>query len=238
MIKGIYRQVCGLALISSFFASGIDAKADSRAWKSKFGSRTVEGEFVELKDGKLSLRKPGGGNLTLPISALTAEDQEFATQAQNAIDAQNRVDVSAALKDKMFRMVNGKAEPFALPAKNQPAYFLFYVVSSLCDTCVSHAPRLKEYYEKTLAPASEIELIVISLDTDKEQQQEYLAGQKLPFPAVSFESMAEFTTAVTPGVFNPEVDGCQTFILTTADGKVLAKSALEPKSAIEGILKH
>jgi hypothetical protein len=239
MNKGIYWQVCAVAAASIFLATENDASAEARAWKSKFGSRTIEGEFVELKDGKLTLSKPDGGNFTLPISALTAEDQEFAAQAQSAIDTRNRVDVAAALKDRMIRMVDGKTEPYALAADEKaPTHFLFYVVSSLCDTCLEHAPRLKNYYEETLAPAPEIELIVISLDTDKEQQQEYLAGQKLPFPAVNFDSMADFSTAITPRIFSSAVDGCQTFILTTADGKVLSKSALEPKAAIASILKQ
>ncbi|MGK0189669.1 MAG: hypothetical protein ACI9R3_005486, partial [Verrucomicrobiales bacterium] len=84
----------------------------------------------------------------------------------------------------------------------------------------------------------EIELVVISLDTDKEQQQDYLAAQRLPFPAVDFEAMDKFSTAITPRIFDKAVDGCQTFILTTADGKVLGKSALEPKQAIAKILQQ
>lgn len=222
----------------AIFVAAISAGADERSWTSKFGSRSVQGEFVELKDGRLTLRKLDGSTFALPVSALITEDQEFASNAQKTIDTDNQVDVLAAVEGKMIRMVEGKPMPFELQAQNRPSHILFYVVSSLCDTCLEHAPRLKGYYEKTLAPAPEIELIVISLDSDREQQQEYLAGQRLPFPAVNFEAMTPFSTAITPRIFSSQIDGCQTFILATADGKVLSKSALEPKQAIAEILKE
>lgn len=214
------------------------AQADTRDWTSKFGNRKVAGEFVELKDERLKLKKADGSTFSLPISALITEDQEIASKLQDGIDEENAVDIGAALKDRMIHMVDGKAVPFVISPESPPSHYLFYVVSSLCDTCLDHAPRLKEYYEETLEKSPEIELVVISLDTDKEQQQDYLSAQRLPFPAVDFEAMDDFSKAITPRIFSKKVDGCQTFILTTADGKVLKKSALEPKLEIEEILKE
>ena len=228
-----------LAVAGTLWASiPVDSSAENRSWTSKFGSRVIKGEFVELRDGRLTLRKPDGSTIKLPISALITEDQEFAASEQAKTDLAKRVDVLTALKDRLIRMVDGESTPYKIPTEPAPTHVLFYVVSSLCDTCLEHSPRLKTYYEETLAPAPEVELVVVSLESDMEQQQEYLAGQRLPFPAVDVDAMAQFEAAITPRIFSKARDGCQTFILATADGKVLAKSALEPKREIARILKR
>ena len=206
-----------------------------KEWKSRFGGRTIEGEFVGLKSGRLTLKKPDGTELTLPLTAMSAEDQKFAQEAQAKLDAANQVDLVGTLNERMIAIVDGKPVAFQFP-KSKPSHVLFYVVSSLCDTCQDHAPKLKEYYNESLASAPEMELVVISLDDDKEEQEQFLAGHKLPFPAVAFDQMEAFEKAMPARIFNRSSDGCSTFILVTAEGKLVTKSSVTPKRAIAAIL--
>lgn len=234
--RAIFRS-CALACALSVLPVVSSVSwAETRLWKSKSGARTVEGEFVELKDGRLTLRKSDGTTFGLPLAALIADDQVVASEAQARIDAENAVDVLGVLKGNLLRMVEGKPQPYAGAANPAPTHVLFYVVSSLCESCQKHAPQLKAYYQETLAAAPEIELVVISLDAEREQQIEYLAGQQFAFPAVSLDAMPAFEKAIPSRIFDRAVDGCQTFILATADGRVLEKSPLVPKRAVARIL--
>jgi len=51
------------------------------------GSRTVEAEFAGMKDGKLLLKSKDGKTAVFPASVFSAEDQQFAQQAQVTLEA-------------------------------------------------------------------------------------------------------------------------------------------------------
>lgn len=51
--------------------------AFARKWTDSTGKYTVEAEFVELKDGKVRLRKGDDSVVTLPIERLSEADQEY-----------------------------------------------------------------------------------------------------------------------------------------------------------------
>jgi thiol-disulfide isomerase/thioredoxin len=235
-------KIVTIGRFTLFLATGLagllalsDAVAEARAWKSKFGSREIKGEFAGLRNGKVTLKKADGGSLSIPLSALSPDDQDFAKAAQQKIDTDTRVDVLAALQGKMMRLEDGKSVPYAFARVQQPHHVLFYVISTSCPSCNDHAPVLKEFAKKSLNGTG-IEIVIISIDEEKEDLEEFLAGQKIPFSAVAHESKPAFKKAITPRIFRDGVDGCQTYILTSAEGKVIVKSALIPKREIAEIL--
>ncbi len=51
--------------------------AFARTWKSSDGVYSLDAEYVGAKDGKVSLRKPNGDVIEVPLARLSAEDQAY-----------------------------------------------------------------------------------------------------------------------------------------------------------------
>lgn len=70
------RNLLGIILVlGTFAAPGLLALA--RPWTDNSGTRTIEAEFVEFKNGTVVLKKEDGKTLRLPLAKFSAEDQEF-----------------------------------------------------------------------------------------------------------------------------------------------------------------
>lgn len=50
----------------------------AREWSDSTGKFKIEAEFVSLEDGKVLLKKPDGGQVTIPLEKLSAADQKAA----------------------------------------------------------------------------------------------------------------------------------------------------------------
>ena len=51
--------------------------ASARTWTDSTGKHTVEAEFVDLKDGKVRLKKEDGRTITIPIERLSEADRAY-----------------------------------------------------------------------------------------------------------------------------------------------------------------
>ncbi|MEK6238929.1 MAG: SHD1 domain-containing protein, partial [Planctomycetales bacterium] len=59
----------------------------ARTWTDKSGKFSLEAEFIELKDGKVRLKKPDGKTFSIPLDKLSDADQAYArAQAEPAGD--------------------------------------------------------------------------------------------------------------------------------------------------------
>lgn len=65
-----------LALLA-FAAIALPTTAETRTWKAANGSSTVEAEYVQQSNGQVTLRKADGGQVTVPVKALSQADQNF-----------------------------------------------------------------------------------------------------------------------------------------------------------------
>lgn len=63
------------------------ASVSAREWRSADGSRTMEGQFGGLKDGKVLLKDKDGRATVYPIALFSKDDQQFAQQAQVTLEA-------------------------------------------------------------------------------------------------------------------------------------------------------
>ena len=57
-----------------------------RTWKSSGGGYSIEAEFVNVKDGTVSLRKANGDVIEVPLARLSAEDQGYVAEQAGAAD--------------------------------------------------------------------------------------------------------------------------------------------------------
>lgn len=60
--------------------------AFARTWKSSDGVYSLDAEYVGAKDGTVSLRKPNGDVIKLPLARLSAEDQAYVAKQAVATD--------------------------------------------------------------------------------------------------------------------------------------------------------
>lgn len=88
------------------------ASISAREWRSVDGSRAVEADFTGMKDGKILLKSKDGKTAVFPAAAFSAEDQQFAQQAQVTLEAAMKAkplnfEVSQMLQEGMLcRVVN------------------------------------------------------------------------------------------------------------------------------------
>ena len=77
-----------LPVVTLFLVAAMPAFA--RTWKSSDGAYSVDAEFVDFKDGTVSLRKPNGAVIRVPVSRLSAEDQAYVAEQAAADDGPPR----------------------------------------------------------------------------------------------------------------------------------------------------
>jgi hypothetical protein len=96
---------------------------NGREWKSADGSRSLHASFAALKDQQVLLRLPDGKTTVLPLTALAADDAEFARLAQASMqDAQalgpQTLQVQTGLEDGWIARLGTRA-----PGKDSPWIF-------------------------------------------------------------------------------------------------------------------
>jgi hypothetical protein len=57
-----------------------------RTWHAAVGSFAVEATFVELRSGKVTLKKPNGHTLRVPLEKLSKADQDYAKQQAKTLE--------------------------------------------------------------------------------------------------------------------------------------------------------
>ena len=68
------------ALWSSLFLLGWGTLSvgETRTWSDKTGKFKIEADFIELKDGKVALKKADGKRVEIPVDKLSEEDKKVA----------------------------------------------------------------------------------------------------------------------------------------------------------------
>jgi mono/diheme cytochrome c family protein len=74
-MQTIFRKLSRWVLIFMLVASWTTATASPRVWTDATGNFKIEAEFVDLVDGNVLLKKTNGGEITVPFTALSLEDQ-------------------------------------------------------------------------------------------------------------------------------------------------------------------
>lgn len=73
-----------VALTSLFLVAA--PQVVTRTWKSSVGDYSIDAEYVGAKDGKVSLRKPNGVVIEVPLARLSAEDRAYVAKQAIATD--------------------------------------------------------------------------------------------------------------------------------------------------------
>ena len=89
-----------------------------------------------------------------------------------------------------------------------------------------------EYYNETIAPAKNVEMIYFNRDSSEKAMEAFMAKFKMPWPALDFDKKDRFDLAK-----DLAGNGVPNYVLVDANGEVLAKGAGGTKSKIAELAK-
>lgn len=105
-------------------------------------------------------------------------------QAPRSSGPSGPVDIRATLAGTL---VNPDQTPYDDAALADVEYFAFYYSAGWCGPCRQFTPELVKWYHHTKPLLPHVELVFVSNDRDAEKMAGYMAAEKMPWPAVSFD---------------------------------------------------
>lgn len=127
--------------------------------------------------------------------------------------------IADSLKGDLVALRGKRAARFDDASLANTKYFAVYYSASWCGPCRAFTPKLVEWYNKNKPAHPDFELIFVSSDQGEPEMEAYMAGDKMPWPALKFTKKAankSVTKYAGPGI------PCLVFL--DADGKVLSDS--------------
>ena len=89
------KAVLLLFLVIAIVSSVAVSVTFARKWKSNDGKYSVDAEFLDFKDGKVSLRKLNGNVIKVPITRMCDEDQAYVTKRSAASNSAPAITTAA-----------------------------------------------------------------------------------------------------------------------------------------------
>jgi len=71
--------------------------------------------------------------------------------------------------------------------EGSPKYTALYFSAHWCPPCRMFTPKLVEWYNEFKAKHPDFELVFVSSDRDQAAMEEYMKGDKMPWPAVVYD---------------------------------------------------
>lgn len=226
-------------LLIVFSAIGLSLPAIAREWTDKTG-RTLQAELVgkELAPGqeKVTLQLKNGQTVTVPLSSLSAADQDFVKEAkmdgpgvaaaaapeaapagETAIGGGKPSVFADALKGKLVALTGKRVGRYEMT--EEPKNYAFYFSAHWCPPCRAFTPKLVEFYNSQDGKKKDFEIIFVSSDNDENSFEEYIKGDKMPWPAISFRNAKRIDE-----IRKYAGSGIPCLVLVDREGKVLSDS--------------
>lgn len=223
-------------LLLAVAAVSLTLPALSRDWTNNAG-KTIQADLVGVTRTpgaeKVALQLTNGQTVQIPLSTLSAADQAYVREAKMdgpgvAAPATNAAAAPAeeAIKPSVFAD-SLKSKLVALDGKRvgkyemaqEPKNYAFYFSAHWCPPCRAFTPKLVEFYNAQDGKKKDFEIIFVSSDNDEDSFEEYIKGDKMPWPAISFRNakrMKEINKYAGSGI--------PCLVLVDREGKVLSDS--------------
>jgi nucleoredoxin len=216
--------------------ANVDSPYPLRTWTSRTGSG-IEAHFVKQEYAMVYLTKEDGGSVKIRLSELSSEDRAYVKEAKKskpqaaATKVAKNDSVFAKLLDKNLVSVQGKKVESHEMTTN-PEYYAFYFSASWCGPCRRFTPQLVDFYNKQKDLAEFCEVILVSADQNQKAMEQYMAGAKMPWPALSHDKAGSREVRQYAG------GGIPCLVLVDKKGKVVSDSYIKGKYVGPGRVMH
>lgn len=99
--------------------------------------------------------------------------------------------VAKSLAEKLVKLKDGKFVPHMLNPEKAIDHFLLYFSAGWSPNCKKFTPALAKFYRDAKAAGANFEIVFVSLDDNEEDMRQYMNDQKMPWPALRFNSLKE-----------------------------------------------
>ena len=124
-----------------------------------------------------------------------------------------------ALTGDLVSLQEGKVKKFDDAPLAQAKFFAIYYSAEWCPPCRAFTPDLVKWYRHAKPQNPQFELIFVSSDNSEQEMEHYMTGDKMPWPALSFEKKRTNRTLT-----HYAGRGIPCLVLVDAQGKVLSHS--------------
>jgi nucleoredoxin len=124
-----------------------------------------------------------------------------------------------SFKGELVAVKAGAVTAFDDKALASVKYFAVYFSAGSSGPCKRFTPQLVKWYEQNKPKHPEFELILASGDRDAKGMEAYMLEDKLPWPAIKFDKLAQI-----PTVAKLEGEGIPCLVFVDSTGKVLSHS--------------
>lgn len=95
--------------------------------------------------------------------------------------------IAATLSGDLVALDGKKVKPFDAAALGSKKYLAVYFSASWCGPCRNFTPELVKFYNRKKASQDKFDVIFVSMDRSEEAMEAYMADDKMPWPAVTYQ---------------------------------------------------
>jgi len=163
----------------------------ARTWTDNQG-RTMEAEAVSMSpDGMVTFRKSGGMVYQVPLDKLSEADQTYLQEqvSSGKLEQTKREPTSFTgwLEVNLVSVQNGKMKRLRDSDVSQVDYIAVYQSAHWCGPCLKFTPKLVNWYNVQKPKHPNFEVVFVSSDHSEEDMEYYMAGMKMPWPALEYD---------------------------------------------------
>jgi thiol-disulfide isomerase/thioredoxin len=216
-------------LVFGLVVCGVDL-ANAHEWTID-GTTKVEADFSGIIGDVVFLSKPDGSQQKVHLSSLSADDQAF---IQNREDATTSVVSSSAAPSTAHKASGYSAIANLLASKlvapgdngfadytpsNSPDYYAIYFSAGWCGPCHHFTPKLVSFYQQMKPLHNNFEVVFVSRDRNEKDMLGYMRELSMPWPAVRFSEIKGL-----PDIMKYMGRGIPCLVIVDAQGNVVADS--------------
>jgi thiol-disulfide isomerase/thioredoxin len=204
--------------------------ANAREWTID-GTTKVEADFSGIIGDVVFLGKPDGSQQKVLLASLSAEDQSFIQnreQATTSVVTASPPPATTHRASGYSGIANLLAGKLVVPGENgfadytpsnSPDYYALYFSAGWCGPCHRFTPQLVSFYQQMKPLHDNFEVIFVSNDRDERGMLGYMRELSMPWPAVRFAEIKGL-----PEIRKYEGNGIPCLVIIDAQGHVVADS--------------
>jgi nucleoredoxin len=127
--------------------------------------------------------------------------------------------IAPSLKGDLVALNGKRVGKFDDAPLTNTKYFAVYFSASWCGPCRAFTPDLVKWYNENKPKHPEFELVFVSSDQDENSMEAYMAGDKMPWPALKYSKVRS-----NKSLRQHAGKGIPCLVFLDADGKVLSNS--------------